>query len=54
MKELGVAAGVIIVVGFFAWLGYMQGYTTGFCDALHGTALNGYTCNVDGKVVEVR
>lgn len=40
-----------LALGFFL---YMTGYTNGFCDALHGQPLNGYTCNVDGKVVSVR
>lgn len=48
------AIGIVLVAALFVWIGYMQGYTNGFCDALHGTPLNGYSCNVDGKVVNVR
>jgi hypothetical protein len=44
--------GVFAAAMFFG--GKETGYTEGYCAALNGTVLNSSSCNVDGKVVEVK
>ena len=49
---------IIAVIGGVMWVMFLagegKGYTEGYCAALSGTVLNGDSCNVNGKVVEVR
>lgn len=54
---LVIAAAIAVVIGvglLFYNGGIGKGYTDGYCAALGGTVLNIDSCNVDGRVIEVK